>query len=126
MTMRLGRSRSPMRSGVKRGWTDMTALRTRDQAVTTILPICSPASMKRWASAIRRRQGLGEHAGHQQARHSGGEDGGPDPGDPAREEKRPTETGLLGNPFPNKTPSVFPAREAGTTACQKRFNPARE
>src|SRR6266404_6151527 len=26
MTMRLGRSRSPMRSGVKRGWTDMTAL----------------------------------------------------------------------------------------------------
>src|SRR5260370_42407445 len=74
MTMRLGRSRSPMRSGVKRGWTDMTALRTRDQAVTTILPICSPASMKRWASAIRRRQGLGEHAGHQPARHSGGGD----------------------------------------------------
>src|SRR5712671_29341 len=26
MTMRLGRSRSPMRTGVKRGWTDMTAL----------------------------------------------------------------------------------------------------
>src|ERR1700681_1269890 len=25
MTMRLGRSRSPMRRGVKRGWTDMTA-----------------------------------------------------------------------------------------------------
>jgi hypothetical protein len=26
MTMRLGRSRSPMLTGVKRGWTDMTAL----------------------------------------------------------------------------------------------------
>src|SRR6266446_6021664 len=26
MTMRLGRSRSPMRIGVKRGWTDMTTL----------------------------------------------------------------------------------------------------
>src|ERR1700693_184839 len=26
MTMRLGRSRSPMRTEVKRGWTDMTAL----------------------------------------------------------------------------------------------------
>src|SRR5258706_9322449 len=26
MTMRLGRSRSPMRTGVKRGWTDITAL----------------------------------------------------------------------------------------------------
>src|SRR5258708_7412953 len=26
MTIRLGRSRSPMRTGVKRGWTDMTAL----------------------------------------------------------------------------------------------------
>src|SRR6266404_2350018 len=26
MTMRLGRSRSPMRTGVRRGWTDMTAL----------------------------------------------------------------------------------------------------
>src|ERR1700676_3281629 len=25
MTIRLGRSRSPMRTGVKRGWTDMTA-----------------------------------------------------------------------------------------------------
>src|SRR5271169_776612 len=26
MTIRLGRSRSPMRTGVKRGWTDMTVL----------------------------------------------------------------------------------------------------
>src|ERR1700675_1590824 len=26
ITMRLGRSRSPMRTGVKRGWTDMTTL----------------------------------------------------------------------------------------------------
>jgi hypothetical protein len=33
MTMRLGRSRSPMRSGVKRGWTDITALLDKGSSV---------------------------------------------------------------------------------------------
>src|SRR5882762_8534509 len=47
MTMRLGRSRSPMRTGVKRGWTDMTVLLGKGSSGDDDFAACSPASMKR-------------------------------------------------------------------------------
>src|SRR5258707_12190418 len=68
------------------------------------------------------RQGLGEHAGHQQARHSGRNDGVHDPVDLARDDDGPTDTDLLASPLPIKSASIFHAREAGTRAFKMRFS----
>src|SRR5216684_6276743 len=54
MTMRLGRSRSPMRSGVKRGWTDMTALLDKLPA----LSLQHPRIARKVDLEIIERQGL--------------------------------------------------------------------
>src|SRR5438105_4936389 len=78
--------------------------------------------MKRWASAIRRRQGLIEHAGHQPARHSRRNDCVHDPVDLARDDDGPTDTDLLASPLPIKSASIFRAREAGTRAFKMRFS----
>src|SRR5260370_20155258 len=85
----------------------------------------SPASRGRKLCArrrSRRRQGLGEHAGHQQARHSGGNDCVHDPVDLARDDDGPTDTDLLASPLPIKSASIFRAREAGTRAFKMRFS----
>src|SRR5260221_11754208 len=69
-----------------------------------------------------RRQGLGEHVGHQPSRHSGWNDCVHDLVDLARDDDGPTDAALLAIPFPSRSTSILRAREAGTRAFIRRFS----
>ena len=69
-----------------------------------------------------RRQGLGEHTGHQPARHRSRNDCVHDRIDPARDDNGPADADLLASPLPSMSASIFRAREAGTRAFMMLFS----